>query len=1220
MKISVITPSFNQAQFLPANLESVRTQRGVTVEHIVVDPGSKDGSLEIARRATDITLIAEPDRGQSDGICKGFSRSTGDILVWLNSDDFYPSNDVLASVLQCFEDNPDIDIVYGDVNFVGESGEFLRKGFVNTHSDQLLASFQFQVGIVQPGVFWRRSVFEQLGGPSEEFEYCMDYELWVRMASKGYRWKYIPKVLAHHRWWAGMKTSSRRDLSLREHFKVCARYFGYVHWKWLDRYAEFLCSNQDGVVNHAHDTDETEKASKVRQTIDELITGEMLCKLALATDDQQIETRQYMERFYPEKRRIYFDPKELVIESETSADPLALQRVAWNVFDVKTTGGGRFSAYHVPDNFDRYFDHGWHAKQLQRATVQLAKLGRERRGNTCVIVGNGPSLGKSDLSLLADFDTIMSNFAVMSPELSRYSKILTVVNDLVAKQGAVDFNSCPLVKFVPFWLASSFNDSDSTFFVNATVRPEFSKNFVESASWRSTVSFFNMQLAYAIGYRKVILIGFDHSYVQPKGVSEGVVISQVEDDENHFDPRYFKGKDWQAADTDNMEKMYVVAKAAYESDGREIVNCTVGGKLEVFRRGDLATELSEKTRSDEKGMPVREERSLPRLLMIDSTPIGHGSATGQLKQTFLEGWPSESFLQVWEKGGQKPTLHTIRIGQSIEDSKNRCLSHDGLIEECRSFSPDVIYVRPVDSRGLLEIAEHIVAAIHVPLVIHMMDDWPERLRLTNLANYSTLDASLRRLLTRASLHLSICDAMSAAYAARYGFKWKALANGVDAGDFPAKDWRQRSAVSPADPFVIRYMGGLADDMTFNSVMEIAHAVGSLRNEHPIRFEIHTMDWYREKAEKVLGGLPGVSVGGLVDAAVYQRFLCEADALVIAYNFDPRSISYIGLSLANKMPECLASGVPLLAYGPEQVATIAYLKEAECAHVVDRRDAQALRSAIEALVADLGHCRELGEAARTYATKHLAKQSVQERFRDFMMMVASSVLSRATGREDTAVGSGRGPAEPKQSAERTYMTEPSSHFSEIAENTWRYTHSGAKQKLWLATFGIDGSTTQREFVAHVRLTSTRAMVAIVSLGRSGTAEYEGTGTRISMTPGVAQSVLVRHKFSKHHATLKVQIEVLELEKADTANLKIESLWIAESLTSIRLRVQEEDQTLRFANRSFRDGDHLTAMGLYLVLCEHRPLRVYPDNALMAARKLGIDSVDSADELSAMLGQL
>lgn len=1228
MKISVITPSFNQAQFLPFNLASVGAQQGVNIEHIVVDPGSKDGSTEIARQAPGVILIAEPDRGQSDGISKGFSRSTGDILVWLNSDDFYPDEHVLASVVQCFLENPDVDIVYGDVNFVDESGAFLCKGFVNKNSDLLLDSFQYQVGIVQPGVFWRRRVFEEIGGPSDTFEYCMDYELWVRMASKGYKWKYIPKVLAHHRWWGGMKTSSRRDLSLREHFKVCDRYFNYVHWKWLDRYADYLCSNQDGVVNHASSIDPEEKAVAIRRAVDEVVTQEMLRKLYLATKPELVATHQYIQDHYPEKTRIYFQQAELEIASEYSDDPKAQQRVAWNIFDVTTSNGKRLAAYHVPENFDRYFDHDWHVYQLGRAREALGRLQKERRGDVCVIVGNGPSLRKSDLSLLANTDTIMSNFAVMSHELRRYSKILTVVNDLVAKQGAIDFNASHFIKFVPFWLANYFNEDENTFFVNATVRPEFGIDFVGSASWRSTVSFFNMQLACAIGYRKVILIGFDHSYVQPKGVVEGVVINQVDDDENHFDPRYFKGKDWQAADTANMEKMYVVAKAAYEEDRREIVNCTVGGKLEVFRRGDLATELGVKNPIVTDSRLAMDMKSFSRLLMIDSTPIGHASATGQLKQTFLGDWPKRSFLQIWESDGQKSALHAIELGQSIESSRAVSLAANALIEKCKAFQPDVIYFRPVDSENFFDIAEQIVAEIGKPLVIHMMDDWPERLRLSGAHKYSKLDAALRRFAARATKHLSICEAMSATYKVRYGGDWLPLANGVDPTEFPAKDWTKRAPVSPTNPFVIRYMGGLADDMTYASVKDIALAVLSLQEEYPIRFEIYTMDYYRSKAERELGVLPGVFVGALVDEVRYQPFLCEADALVIAYNFDAKSIGYIGLSLANKMPECLVTGVPLLAYGSPEVATIDYLKKAGCALVVDSRNRESLRTAIRALVTQPDHFRQLGASARAFVAKNLTKKMVQQKFRDAIILAKGNTIIAAQPcvgpfeRQQSAHYDETEPAPTAiaqaQSGVQSFKVERGVNFTQLSANQWRYTHSDSAQKLWEAIFAVVDTTAGRSFVASIRLKSNKAMTVDVSIGRYGNTDYEGSKIRITLDPGPAQSVQVRKEFANPHTALKIQMDVLELQGGGTADLTIDSVYINESLTSIRRRMADADLNLSVANRLFREGDYSSAMGLNLLLYQQRPaLQMYPDNALMAARKLGMDSVRTADDLLQVL---
>lgn len=590
MRLSVISPSFNQAQFLPDNLKSVGGQTHADIEHIVVDPGSTDGSREIAGKSERVTLIAEPDSGQSDGICKGFARSTGDILTWLNSDDFYPADDIAAAVVKAFEENPDADVIYGDVNFVGEQQEFLRKGFINPRADELLKSFQYQVGIVQPGVFMRREVFDKIGGPSQSFEYCMDYEYWVRIASEGFKWKKLDKVLAHHRWWGGMKTSRGRGDSLIEHFRVCSHYFGYIHWKWLDRYAEYRLTAVDGVVNHASAVDEEAKGRIAREVIERYVTQAMLRKLRQSDDKEHVDTLNYVEKWGGDSaRQIYFEAGDIEITSETSDDPHAAQRPAWNIFDATSSSGDHFKAYHVPQNFDRYFAAEWYRNHVDSAGARMRAL--PRRGDICVVVGNGPSLNKSDLSLLAHADVIISNFAITSERVAKYATYVTVVNDLVAKQGTVEFNRCETTKIVPFWLTNYVNPTAETIFVPATVKPVFNGDPNEIFSWRSTVSFFNMQLAFALGYQKVILIGFDHSYVQPEGVKEGDSIVQKANDDNHFDPGYFRDRTWQAADTGNMEKMYVLVREAYEKAGREIVNCTAGGKLEVFRRGSLKQEI-----------------------------------------------------------------------------------------------------------------------------------------------------------------------------------------------------------------------------------------------------------------------------------------------------------------------------------------------------------------------------------------------------------------------------------------------------------------------------------------------------------------------------------------------------------------------------------------------------------------------------------------------------
>jgi hypothetical protein len=191
--------------------------------------------------------------------------------------------------------------------------------------------------------------------------------------------------------------------------------------------------------------------------------------------------------------------------------------------------------------------------------------------------------------------------------------------------------------------------------------------------------------------------------------------------------------------------------------------------------------------------------------------------------------------------------------------------------------------------------------------------------------------------------------------------------------------------------------------------------------------------------------------------------------------------------------------------------------------------------------------------------------------------------------------------------------PGTQFTELSANHWRYAHSKAGQSFWQMPFGVVGSTVGRNFTANLRLTSNQRMTVLVSIGRYGNLEYEGANKRILLIPSVGQNVRVSKEFSKPHTAVKVQLEVLHLEGTGTADLTIESVAVVEALTSVQRRLAEGEQNLRTANRLFRDGDYATAMCLYLLLHKQHPLKVYADNALMAARKLGMDWVLTVDEL-------
>lgn len=238
------------------------------------------------------------------------------------------------------------------------------------------------------------------------------------------------------------------------------------------------------------------------------------------------------------------------------------------------------------------FDSSWVINEISESSRRLKEFSDSRRSDTAILVGNGPSLKSVDFELFEGQDVFISNYAIKNQALNKYAKGVAVTNYLVAEQEPYHFQMGRHWRFFPLWLGNTFSSSEQNIFLNAVGGDlSFSTNVEKKIFWHSTVSFFWLQILYHAGYRKILMTGFDNSYKQSKTAKEGDLIRQEKNDENHFDASYFKGKVWQAADTDKMEETYILSKKHFELDGREIVNCTVGGQLEVFRRARLQDEL-----------------------------------------------------------------------------------------------------------------------------------------------------------------------------------------------------------------------------------------------------------------------------------------------------------------------------------------------------------------------------------------------------------------------------------------------------------------------------------------------------------------------------------------------------------------------------------------------------------------------------------------------------
>lgn len=196
MKISIVTPSFNQGAYLEATLRSVLEQKSCDLELIVIDGGSTDASLEIIRRYAPLLSYweSEKDRGQSHALNKGFAHVHGEIWSWLNSDDLLEPG-VLARVADVFEANREVGVVYGDCVYVGEDGETVIEKFRGEPYSRLRhLAHRF---IAQPSCFFRTSMVAP--AVREDLHYCMDYELWLRAAERGVKFHYVPEVFSRYR-------------------------------------------------------------------------------------------------------------------------------------------------------------------------------------------------------------------------------------------------------------------------------------------------------------------------------------------------------------------------------------------------------------------------------------------------------------------------------------------------------------------------------------------------------------------------------------------------------------------------------------------------------------------------------------------------------------------------------------------------------------------------------------------------------------------------------------------------------------------------------------------------------------------------------------------------------------------------------------------------------------------------------------------------------------
>ncbi len=264
-------------------------------------------------------------------------------------------------------------------------------------------------------------------------------------------------------------------------------------------------------------------------------------------------------------------------QSLKSTIPAPLLQFARNTYDA---------VRRVPQLPAAYL-HPWRRESIRR----LAALKNIHKGQRAFIIGNGPSLKQTDLTKLKnEFTFGMNCIYLLFPELGFSSTYFCSINDLVIEQFNDDILALPMPKFLAWRSHRHFNpqlpiNQLPTFVYTTYTGPRFAHD-VRGRVWEgATVTNLALQLAFHMGFEKVILIGVDHNFTS-KGEANKIVISQG-DDPNHVSPNYFgKGIRWQLPDLDTSEIGYALARDAYQKAGREVLDATVGGKLTIFPKAD----------------------------------------------------------------------------------------------------------------------------------------------------------------------------------------------------------------------------------------------------------------------------------------------------------------------------------------------------------------------------------------------------------------------------------------------------------------------------------------------------------------------------------------------------------------------------------------------------------------------------------------------------------
>lgn len=332
-------------------------------------------------------------------------------------------------------------------------------------------------------------------------------------------------------------------------------------------------------------------------------------------------------------------------------------------------------------------------------------------------------------------------------------------------------------------------------------------------------------------------------------------------------------------------------------------------------------------------------------------------------------------------------LKTWLFGDGIP--QEACLS-DALEAWVSAFQPTLLYTI-LGSNEMMDLVEKLRVRFSLPLVVHVMDDWPSVIYRGGIFSFLQRwkkDRLIQSMMNVATARFAICQDMAEAYEVRYKKPFLWFQNAIDVA---AVQRFVKNPLTVGSPIRVAYLGSVFPNAQLQSLIDCCNAVQSLNNEgFPIRMEIyspsHATEQYRERL--VVGA--AISLQDTIgDDEVFFRTLQDVDILLLPVNFDAYTIQYIRYSMPTKVPAYLAVGTPILVYGPAEVAQVSYAKKAGWGMPVTVRDMNVLKLAFKRLATDMQLRQDLAGRARQMAAAHHDARVVRARFQAALASASAS---------------------------------------------------------------------------------------------------------------------------------------------------------------------------------------------------------------------------------------